>query len=225
MPYWLKNFTDDGKTLSASDSSLIVSILSAGTFFGALLAAPLADKFGRRVGLMFSAGVIFNLGVVLQAASTSQPLFIAGRCIAGLGVGLVSVIIPMYQSETAPKWIRGTIVGAYQLAITIGLFLAAIVNNSTKDRDDSGSYRIPISIQFLWALILVVGLIFLPETPRYLIKMNRRDKVGSNRFVVRCYSSVNQCPGYSLSCPNPTLTLRPPSRGRRDLRNRGKPRL
>jgi SP family sugar:H+ symporter-like MFS transporter len=83
----------------------------------------------------------------------------------------------MYQSETAPKWIRGTIVGAYQLAITIGLFLAAIVNNSTQNRNDSGSYRIPISIQFLWALILVIGLIFLPETPRYLIKMNRRDKV------------------------------------------------
>jgi len=63
----------------------------------------------------------------------------------------------MYQSETAPKWIRGTIVGAYQLAITIGLFLAAIVNNSTKDRPDSGSYRIPIAIQFLWSLILVGG--------------------------------------------------------------------
>lgn len=63
----------------------------------------------------------------------------------------------MYQSETSPKWIRGTIVGAYQLAITIGLFLAAIVNNSTKDRDDSGSYRIPIAVQFLWSLILVIG--------------------------------------------------------------------
>jgi SP family sugar:H+ symporter-like MFS transporter len=63
----------------------------------------------------------------------------------------------MYQSETAPKWIRGSIVGAYQLAITIGLLLAAIVNNSTKDRMDSGAYRIPIAVQFLWSIILVVG--------------------------------------------------------------------
>lgn len=63
----------------------------------------------------------------------------------------------MYQSETSPKWIRGTIVGAYQLAITIGLFLAAIVNNATKHRNDTGSYRIPIAIQFAWALILVIG--------------------------------------------------------------------
>jgi len=67
------------------------------------------------------------------------------------------IAVPMYQSETSPKWIRGTIVGAYQLAITIGLFLASIVNNATKDRDDSGSYRIPIAIQFLWSIILVVG--------------------------------------------------------------------
>lgn len=65
----------------------------------------------------------------------------------------------MYQSETAPKWIRGTIVGSYQLAITIGLFLAAIVNNATKDRNDSGSYRIPIAVQFAWSIILVVGFV------------------------------------------------------------------
>ncbi|KAL5371422.1 hypothetical protein DPSP01_014277 [Paraphaeosphaeria sporulosa] len=74
----------------------------------------------------------------------------------------------MYQSETAPKWIRGTIVGAYQLAITIGLLLAAIVNNSTKDHADSGSYRIPVAVQFL--------LFFLPETPRFLIKQDKYDE-------------------------------------------------
>lgn len=84
--------------------------------------------------------------------------------------------VPLYQSETAPKWIRGTIVGSYQLAITIGLFLAAIVNNGTKDRNDSGSYRIPVALQFAWAIILVGGLFMLPETPRYLIMKGRHDK-------------------------------------------------
>ncbi|OCK78589.1 general substrate transporter [Lepidopterella palustris CBS 459.81] len=178
MPYWLGEFTtpgNDGK-LTASQNSLIVSILSAGTFFGALFAAPLADIVGRRLGLMLATGVVFNLGVVLQTAATSQPLFIAGRFFAGLGVGLVSAMIPMYQAETSPKWIRGTIVGAYQLAITIGLLLAAIVNNSTKNRNDSGSYRIPIAVQFLWALVLVGGLMILPETPRYLIKRDKYEK-------------------------------------------------
>jgi MFS family permease len=61
MPFWLKHYTDNG-VLPANQSSLIVSILSAGTFFGALLAAPLADIFGRRIGLMFATGVIFCLG-------------------------------------------------------------------------------------------------------------------------------------------------------------------
>ena len=66
--------------------------------------------------------------------------------------------------------------GAYQLAITIGLLIAAIVDNATKDMTNSGSYRIPIAVQFAWALILGVGLIFLPETPRYLIKVGKDEK-------------------------------------------------
>ncbi|KAF2637886.1 general substrate transporter [Massarina eburnea CBS 473.64] len=186
MKYWLRQFsTETNGELTSSQDSLIVSILSAGTFFGALTAAPFGDLLGRRWGLMVSTGLVFNFGVILQTASTSQPLFIAGRFFAGYGVGLVSALIPMYQSETSPKWIRGTVVGAYQLAITIGLFLAAIVNNSTKDREDSGSYRIPIAVQFLWSIILVVGLFFLPETPRYLIKTDRYDEAAKSLAKLR----------------------------------------
>lgn len=177
MDYWKEKFsTTPDKTLTPSEDSLIVSILSAGTFFGALLAAPFADILGRRIGLLAAVGVVFNFGVILQTASTRQPLFIAGRFFAGLGVGLLSAMIPMYQSETAPKWIRGVIVGSYQLAITIGLLLAAIVNNATQGRNDSGSYRIPIAVQFLWSIILVVGLFILPETPRYLIKRDKYEE-------------------------------------------------
>ncbi len=84
--------------------------------------------------------------------------------------------VPLYQSETAPKWIRGFIVGAYQWAITIGLLLAAIVNNATANRDDTGCYRIPVAIQLAWSLILFSGLLLLPETPRYLIKKDNQEK-------------------------------------------------
>jgi MFS family permease len=63
-----------------------------GTFFGALAAAPFADKLGRRMGLLVAVGFVFNFGVVLQTASTRQPLFIAGRFFAGLGVGLLSAM-------------------------------------------------------------------------------------------------------------------------------------
>ena len=106
-------------------------------------------------------------------------MFVAGRFFAGLGVGLISAMVPLYQSETSPKWIRGTVVGAYQLAITIGLLLAAIVNYSTKNRQDTGSYRIPIAVQFAWSIIICVGLFFLPETPRFLIKQDRYEEVRS----------------------------------------------
>lgn len=183
MPYWLQEFTELTETpegprheLKPDDESLIVSILSAGTFLGALAAAPFADMLGRRMGLVVSCAFVFNLGVILQTVATSQPLFIAGRFFAGFGVGLVSAMVPMYQSETSPKWIRGTVVGAYQLAITIGLFLAAIVNNATQNRMDTGSYRIPVAVQFLWSIILIVGMILLPETPRYLVKMDKHEK-------------------------------------------------
>lgn len=97
MPYWLASFATENNAqgepeLTASQDSLIVSILSAGTFFGALTASPFGDMLGRRLGLMASAGLVFNLGVILQTASTSQPLFIAGRFFAGYGVGLVSAL-------------------------------------------------------------------------------------------------------------------------------------
>ncbi|KAJ5215016.1 hypothetical protein N7468_010695 [Penicillium chermesinum] len=166
MPFWLDEFGHPGSGRIA----LIVSILSVGTFVGSLSAGYLADITGRRWGIILSVMIPFNLGVALQTAATAQPMFIAGRFFAGLGVGLVSAQVPMYQSETLPKWIRGAIVGCYQLCITIGLFLAAIVSWATQNRDDSGSYRIPLAIQFAWAIILAAGLLVLPETPRFLIK-------------------------------------------------------
>ncbi|KAL8711272.1 MAG: hypothetical protein Q9225_007141 [Loekoesia sp. 1 TL-2023] len=181
MPYWRNTFStgyinlkDNKPDVSPSQSSEIVSLLSAGTFFGALGAAPMADLLGRRLGMIASTGV-FTAGVIMQTAATAIPLFVAGRFFAGFGVGLISAIIPLYQSETAPKWIRGAVVGCYQLAITIGLLIAAIVDNATKDRNDTGSYRIPIAVQFAWAIIMVVGMLILPETPRYFIKVGKHE--------------------------------------------------
>jgi len=189
MKYWKDEFSTgfrdkDGLNITSSQTSTIVSILSAGTFFGALAAAPLADRLGRRWALIASSWV-FNFGVILQTAATEIPLFTAGRFFAGFGVGLVSALIPLYQSETAPKWIRGVIVGSYQLAITIGLLLAAVVNNSTHKRYDTGSYRIPIAVQFAWALVLIIGMLILPETPRYLIKTGKPEKAAKSLAKLR----------------------------------------
>ncbi|KAK3308396.1 high-affinity glucose transporter RGT2 [Chaetomium strumarium] len=190
MPYWQRLFStgyidaEGNPNVTPSQESAIVSILSAGTFFGALSSPLLADRVGRRLGLMISTWV-FNLGVVLHTAATAIPMFLAGRFFAGFGVGLISAMIPLYQSETAPKWIRGFIVSAYQWAITIGLLLAAIVNNATARRNDSGSYRIPIAVQLAWSLILFLGLLFLPETPRYLIKKDNAEKAAQSLSRLR----------------------------------------
>lgn len=181
MPYFKELFStgyldSDGlRAISPSQESTIVSILSAGTFFGALSSPILADNIGRRWGLIAST-LVFILGVILQTAAVALPLFIAGRFFAGFGVGLISALIPLYQSETAPKWIRGAIVGAYQFAITIGLLLASVVNKATSTRNDTGSYRIPVAVQFAWAIILIGGMLVLPETPRYLIKRGQQQR-------------------------------------------------
>lgn len=155
----------NGRLYQTWEKSLIVSILSVGTFFGALFAGSLADWIGRRATIISGCGV-FSVGVILQVASSAVSLLVAGRLIAGIGVGFVSAIIILYMSEVAPKSVRGAVVSGYQFCITIGLLLSAVVDNSTMNRIDSGSYRIPIAIQFAWALILGVGLFFLPEVRR-----------------------------------------------------------
>lgn len=187
MKFVLNEFPEDlGRAeFSSGEKSLIVSILSVGTFFGALGAPFLSDTIGRRYTLIISTLIVFNLGIILQTAATGIPLLCAGRAIAGLGVGLVSAVVPLYISETTPKWIRGAIVSLYQWAITIGLLLAACVNQGTHNRDDSGSYRIPIAIQFLWALILGGGMFFLPETPRFYISKFKDDKAKKSLKYLR----------------------------------------
>ncbi|CAI0643055.1 unnamed protein product [Colletotrichum noveboracense] len=190
MSYWQRLFstgyvnTKSNLDVSPDQESAIVSILSAGTFFGALASPFLADTIGRRMGLAASTWV-FNLGVVLQTIAVDIPVFLAGRFFAGFGVGLISALVPLYQSETAPKWIRGAIVGAYQWAITIGLLLAAIVNNATHLRQDTGSYRIPIAVQFAWSIILFAGMLVLPETPRFLIRKGRMERAANALSRIR----------------------------------------
>lgn len=162
-------------TLPSSQKSLITSILSAGTFFGAIIAGDIADLIGRRITIIAGCG-IFIVGVILQTASTALGLLVAGRLIAGFGVGFVSAIIILYMSEIAPKKVRGAIVSGYQFCITIGLLLASCVDYGTQNRLDTGSYRIPIAIQMAWALILATGLFLLPESPRYFVKRGKLDK-------------------------------------------------
>ncbi|EAL85732.1 sugar porter family MFS transporter [Aspergillus fumigatus Af293] len=177
MDYFITEFEGLDKATTPADlfvipswkKSLITSILSAGTFFGSLIAGDLSDWFGRRTTIVAGCA-IFIVGVVLQTASAATALLVVGRLIAGFGVGFVSAIIILYMSEIAPRKVRGAIVSGYQFCITIGLMLASCVDYATQNRTDSGSYRIPIGVQIAWALILGAGLLLLPESPRYFVK-------------------------------------------------------
>ncbi|KAK3987754.1 general substrate transporter [Cladorrhinum sp. PSN332] len=160
--------------MSASETSLIVAMLSAGTVVGALMSAPMGDFWGRRLSLIAAIGV-FCIGAIFQVCATNVPLLVVGRTLAGVGVGIVSVLVPLYQSEVAPKYLRGSLVAAYQLSITIGLLAAAAVNILTYKMSSAAAYRIPIGLQLTWAVVLALGLLVLPETPRYLVKRGYKD--------------------------------------------------
>ncbi|KJX92475.1 monosaccharide transporter like protein [Zymoseptoria brevis] len=158
------------------EKSLIVAILSAGTFIGALASGYLADKIGRRVTIIGPGCGLFATGVIIQVSISRVSGLVAGRLISGLGVGCVSAVSILYMSEIAPRRVRGAIVSCFQFAITVGLMLASCVGYATRNRETSAAYRIPIGLQMFFAVSLATGLFFLPESPRYWVKKNRLDK-------------------------------------------------
>ncbi|KAI1807634.1 general substrate transporter [Daldinia bambusicola] len=171
--------------LPSSTQSLFTSILSCGTFFGSLVGGDIADFIGRRPTIIMGC-FVFSVGCIMQISSTNQEvLFVFGRLIAGGGVGFISAVVILYMSEIAPKKVRGAMVSGYQFCITIGILLANCVVYATQARSDSGSYRIPIGVQFLWAIILGTGLFILPESPRYFVKKGKIEEAAKALAYVR----------------------------------------
>ncbi|VUC24864.1 unnamed protein product [Clonostachys rosea] len=155
--------------------TLITSILSAGTFFGAIAAGDVSDWIGRKWTVIIGC-MIYMFGVVIQMITSPDHALgpiVAGRLIAGVGVGFESAIVILYMSEICPRKVRGALVAGYQFCITIGIMLASCVVYATKERSDTGAYRIPIAIQFPWAIILAGGLLMLPDSPRYFVKKGK----------------------------------------------------
>jgi len=184
-PYFISIIEPSGATsLSGPHNSLIVSILSAGTFFGALAAGDIADSIGRKWTVILGCGV-YIIGVILQTAAHGLGLLVAGRLIAGIGVGFESAIVILYMSEICPKKVRGALVAGYQFCITLGLLLASGVNYGTKDINNPSSYRIPVGLQFIFGVVLGVGLFFLPDSPRYFVKRGRVEKARTALASVR----------------------------------------
>ncbi|KAJ7726395.1 general substrate transporter [Mycena metata] len=155
--------------LTSSRQSIITSLLSAGTFVGALAQAFTSDRFGRRGSILMWSGM-FTLGVAVQTGTARSVLQLTiGRFVAGLGVGALSAIVPLYNGETSPKALRGTFLVLYQLQIIMGLFLSYVLDLATHSISNSASWRVPVGLQLVWGLALLSGIFFLPESPRHLL--------------------------------------------------------
>ncbi|CZS91390.1 hypothetical protein WAI453_011662 [Rhynchosporium graminicola] len=186
MENFLYNFADQREPTLAFTwrrSGLIVGMLSIGTLFGALISAPIANhpRIGRRLSI-FGWCIIFMVGNIIQIAARYPKWYemMVGRIVSGLAIGGLSVVVPMYQGESAPAHIRGAIVCCYQLFITIGILLANLINFGTESISNTGSWRIPLGIGFAWALILCFGILLFPETPRFDFRQGNIDRARKN---------------------------------------------
>ncbi|KAJ7894575.1 general substrate transporter [Mycena leptocephala] len=180
MPDFVDRFgqvgADGQMFLSSSRQSIITSLLSAGTFVGALAQAFTSDRFGRRGSILIWSG-IFTIGVAIQTGTARSIVQLTiGRFVAGLGVGALSAIVPLYNGETAPKALRGTFLVLYQLQIIIGLFLSYVLDLATHSIKNSASWRVPVGLQLVWGLALLSGIFFLPESPRHLLGNGKKEE-------------------------------------------------
>ncbi|KAG8744530.1 hexose transporter hxt1 [Ceratobasidium sp. 414] len=192
MDDFLKRFATCGDPTDASTckfntyiEGLIVSLLSIGTAIGALLGAPTADYFGRRIAMSLECAV-FSIGVIIQVtAFQAWYQVMIGRFISGLGVGALSAAVPLYQAESAPKQLRGSLTGTYQLFITLGILVAYCISIGTREASSSSSWRVVIAIGLVWAIILGVGILLMPESPRWLLERGRVTEAESSIARVR----------------------------------------
>lgn len=158
--------------LSPLMNGLIVSAVLFGALLGSILSGRVADYFGRR-GLLLALGVIFIIGTVLSALAPSVPFLVLGRVIVGFAIGISSFTVPLYLAELAPAKFRGGLVSINQLAITIGILVSYFVDLAFAG---TANWRYMLIMGVIPAVGLLIGMIFLPESPRWLMLKGLHDK-------------------------------------------------
>lgn len=160
-----------------TQAGLVVSMFTTGAFFGAAFAGPTGDWFGRRLTILMG-GVIFMLGGGLQTGAENIAFLYAGRFIAGLGVGFLTMIVPLYQAELAHPSIRGRITALQQFMLGIGALVAAWVSWGTYKNypTNSAQWRLPLGLQIAPAFFLSLLILVFPESPRWLIDHGKTEQ-------------------------------------------------
>ncbi|GCB23196.1 quinate permease [Aspergillus awamori] len=174
--------TDGYAARTGLKQGMLTSILELGAWVGTLLNGYLADALGRRQTVVVAV-VIFCVGVIVQACTKNAGYVFAGRFVTGLGVGNLSMIVPLYNAELAPPEIRGSLVAVQQLSITFGIMVSFWIGYGTNyiggtgDGQSIAAWEVPVCIQVLPALILAAGMVlFMPQSPRHLMNQGREEE-------------------------------------------------
>ncbi|WP_158855331.1 sugar porter family MFS transporter [Halorhabdus sp. CUG00001] len=165
-------FINESFSMSPLVEGIVVSGAMAGAATGAALGGRLADRLGRRRLIMLSAGVFFA-GSFLMAIAPTVPVLVAGRLIDGLAIGFASVVGPLYISEIAPPRIRGALTSMHQLMVTIGILSSYFVNYAFAG---NGAWRWMLGAGMVPAVILGIGVLKMPESPRWLYSHGKPER-------------------------------------------------
>lgn len=185
----LPSFTKSFGKLNANTSGNLVSTYQAGAFFGAFFGHPLGHFLGRKKGLFICASVFTIGAAIMTAASPSThltPIFV-GRAIAGLAIGAASNLTPIYISEIAPAPARGQVIGLYEIGWQIGGIVGFFINYGVLQTLPSSikQWRIPFGVQLIPGGMLLIGSLFLVESPRWLLSRGRTEEARKNLSYIR----------------------------------------
>ncbi|KAI8719005.1 MFS domain-containing protein [Fusarium sp. LHS14.1] len=153
----------------------IGSALAAGSVFGSLIAGPISDKWGRRDSIMFAC-LWWLVGTALQVAVNGFGMLVAGRFLNGVCVGITSSQVPVYLTEIAKRERRGRIIIIQQLAIEWGILIMYFIGYGCGFIPGTASFRTAWGTQFIPCVVLMIGLPFLPRSPRWLAKVGREEE-------------------------------------------------
>ena len=150
---------------------IVTSWVTLGALFGSLAGGYAADLFGRKRTLL-AAAALFIIGALVQALAPNVPILVFGRLVAGFGVGVAAVAAPLYAAELAPAAQRGRFVSSYQLAITVGIFVAYFVNQALAGPD---GWRTMLGVAAVPGALLALAVLIAVELPRWFAKVGRRE--------------------------------------------------
>ncbi|KAI8371962.1 general substrate transporter [Choanephora cucurbitarum] len=161
--------------LNSTQTGFMVSILELGAWVGAWIIGYFADRISRKYSIIL-ATVIFLLGSSIQGGAQNIGYLLGGRFVTGMGVGSLSLLVPLYQSEISPPEIRGSLVSLQQLAVTFGILISFWIDYGLTRVQGEASWRVPLCIQIAFALVLGVGILFFPFSPRWLMSKGREEE-------------------------------------------------